>query len=93
MDKSDVIKLISVTTTQDAYGIWQKTESSAQVYCRVESISQREFFDAGRNGLNPEYKFIVFFGDYNNEMVVEGKAMTAASINFIKSFIFISSSD
>ncbi len=71
MDKSDVIKLISVTTAQDAYGIWQKTESSAQVYCRVESISQREFFDAGRNGLNPEYKFIVFFGDYNNEMVVE----------------------
>jgi SPP1 family predicted phage head-tail adaptor len=78
MDRSDVIKLISVTTAQDDYGIWQKTETAKQVFCRVSSISQTEFFDAGRNGLNPEYRFIVFFGDYENEMIVEYKGQRYA---------------
>ena len=35
------------------------------------SISRREFFEAGRNGLNPEFRFDVFQGDYQGETVVE----------------------
>ena len=35
------------------------------------SVSRREFYEAGRNGLNPEYMFTVFAGDYNGERVVE----------------------
>ena len=37
----------------------------------VSSVIRAEFFDAGRNGLNPEYVFTMFFGDYNGERIVE----------------------
>lgn len=75
---NDVIKLISATKTQDAYGIWQKTRTYHQVFCDVRSISRQEFFDAGRNGLNPEYQFTVFAGDYNGERLVEYAGKTYA---------------
>ena len=73
MDRSDVIKLISYTETQDQYGVWKTTETKKQVFCQVDSITRQEFFEAGRNGLNPEYKFIMFDGDYNGEKTVEYK--------------------
>ena len=71
MDRSDVINLIGVTRTQDEYGVWRPTQTSTQVFCHVDSISQQEFYDAGRNGLNPSFKFTMFFGDYHDETIVE----------------------
>ncbi len=71
MDRSAVINLIGIERTQDELGIWRSTPYSKQVYCQVDSITQREFFEGGRNGLNPEYKFTLFFGDYNDEPIVE----------------------
>ena len=73
MDRSDVIKLISVTRTQDKYGQFVETEISRQVYCQVGSITQSEFYEGGRNGLNPEYRFTVFFADYEDETIIEYK--------------------
>ena len=78
MDRSDVINLLQVNKEQDDYGRWIETYTKTQVFCQVESIGQREFFEAGRNGLNPSMKFVVFFGDYNNEPVVEYKGQTYA---------------
>lgn len=66
-----MINLISQTRTQDSYGIWRSTTQSKEVYCQVDSVTQREFFEGGRNGLNPELKFTMFFGDYDNETIVE----------------------
>ena len=71
MDRSDVIKLISMDRTQDEYGRWVATPTAKEVFCQVDSITRAEFFDGGRNGLNPELKFTMFFGDYNGESVVE----------------------
>ena len=71
MDRSSVIKLIKETRTQDAYGVWKATRTSRQVYANVQSASMYEFFEAGRNGLNPQYKMTMFFGDYENESIVE----------------------
>ena len=71
MDRSDVIKLISMNRTQDEYGRWVATPTAKEVFCQVDSITRAEFFDGGRNGLNPELKFTMFFGDYNGESVVE----------------------
>lgn len=76
MDRSDVINLLEVAKAQDDYGQWIETTTKKQVYCRVESVRQSEFFEAGRNGLNPEYKFIIFFGDYNDEPMVEYNGKT-----------------
>lgn len=76
MDRSDVISLISVTRVQDDYGDWTETLQKRQVYCQVNSIQQREFFEAGRNGLNPQYRFTIFFGDYQDEELVEFNGKT-----------------
>ena len=67
----DVLILIAQTYTKDARGVPRSTESRRSVFCKVMSVSRREFYEAGRNGLNPEYMFTVFAGDYNGERVVE----------------------
>lgn len=78
MDRSDVINLISESRTQDDYGRWIATKTSKQVMCQVDSITRAEFFDGGRNGLNPEFKFTMFFGDYSGESIVEYQGKTYA---------------
>lgn len=76
MDRSNVIKLISSTKSQDAYGVWKEILSERTVYCNVQSVTQSEFFEGGRNGLNPEYQITMFFGDYNGESMVEYEGKT-----------------
>lgn len=66
----DVIKLVAQTYTQDEYGVQKATESEKQVFCKIESVTRAEFFDGGRNGLNPEMRFDVFAADYSGETVV-----------------------
>lgn len=67
MDRSDVITLIGTTETQDVYGVWREENTQHEIFCQVGSVSASEFFEGGRNGLNPEFRFTVFFGDYNGE--------------------------
>jgi len=72
MDRSDVLKLIGQSYERDDNGVMQLVDTTErEIFCQVESITRNEFFEAGRNGLNPEYKFLIFFGDYQNERVVE----------------------
>lgn len=80
MDRSTPITLISPgTRTQDDFGRWISTQPTERtVYAQVDSIDRREFFDAGRNGLNPEYKFTMFFGDYEGEQIVGYNGQTYA---------------
>lgn len=68
---TDVIKLITRTITTDAYGNEIAAETSKTVMCEVESISQSEFYAAANTELEPEYRFVVFFGDYSGEEIVE----------------------
>ena len=75
---STVITLLATTTAQDANGIWQETQTARKVFCKIESISQSEFFEAGRNGLKPEQKFIMFSGDYRGEEIIEFKGKSYA---------------
>lgn len=42
-----------------------------EVFCQVDSVTQSEFFEGGRNGLNPEYRFTLFAEDYQGERTVE----------------------
>ena len=73
MDKSDVITLIQTNKRKDEYGRWIAYTTSRDVLCQVDSISQNEFFEAGRNGLNPEFRFTMFQYDYQDEVLVEYK--------------------
>ena len=76
MDRSNVISLVSTSQTQDAFGVWRQTETKRDVFCQVDSVTRAEFFEAGRSGLNPEYRFTLFSADYNGESIVifNGKA-------------------
>lgn len=67
MDRSTVITLIASQTERDDYGVFQTTETRREVFAQVDSVTRAEFFDGGRNGLNPEYKFTLFDGDYRGE--------------------------
>ena len=70
MDRSTVIELVGSTLTQDDYGVWVQTTTTRQVFARIDSVTRAEFFEGGRNGLNPEIKFTMFFGDYDGEDTV-----------------------
>ena len=52
---------------RDDYGIWKSEKVERSVFAQVDSVSRSEFFEGGRNGLNPELVFRVFFGDYAEE--------------------------
>lgn len=69
--RSDVLKLIKQEYVKDEYGISQASETERTVYCYVGGITRSEFFEAGRNGLNPEYVFKIFFDDYDGERLCE----------------------
>lgn len=71
MDRSTPIQLLATTKAKNAYGVWEETPTSRTVFAQVDSVTRAEFFDGGRNGLNPEYRFTLFFGDYEGERIVE----------------------
>lgn len=75
MDRSTPINLISETWQKDAYGVAQPTEVSQKVFANVRSVTFSEFFDGGRNGLNPDLIFTIFSGDYSGEKIVEYKGI------------------
>lgn len=75
MDRSSVIQLIGEEWTQDEYGINQKAETSRTVYADIKSVNRAEFFEGGRNGLNPEFVMTVFFADYHGESILEYNGM------------------
>lgn len=70
MDRSTVIYLLSETQTKNEYGVWEKTTERRKVYAEVTSVSQSEWFEGGRAGLNPDLRFRVFRYDYNGEKMV-----------------------
>ena len=73
-----VINLIAITTHKDDYGVDRQVRTAREVFCRVRSASRAEFFDGGRNGLNPEYKITMFAADYEGESIVEYEGQTYA---------------
>lgn len=70
MDRSDIVTLVGYTYTQDEFGVRRSTPTERQVYCSVDSVTRDEYFEGGRNGLNPEYRITMFFADYNGEDTV-----------------------
>ena len=66
-----VIYLLSTTASEkNKYGVYEKTKTPREVFCKVDNVTRAEFFGGGRNGLNPQYKFTMFSGDYEGEDTV-----------------------
>lgn len=71
MDRSDVVKLIKVTTSQDKYGATHKSKQQRTVFCDVASVSSAEFFRAHQNNLNAQFQVKMFRYDYEGETLLE----------------------
>lgn len=69
-----VCDLISTSYTADDCAVQRATDTPRRVFCRVESASRFEFSTAGRNGYKPEFKIVMFAGDYNGEstLILDG---------------------
>ena len=78
MDRSDEIVLIKESFETDENGVQRAVRTSRSVYAQVDSITRSEFYEAGRSGLNPEFRFAVFAGDYDGETLVEYRGKTYA---------------
>lgn len=78
MNRSSVAYLVTEAFSQNAYGVMERTETKHKVYVDVTSVTSQEWFEGGRNGLNPQYRFTMFSFDYNNEKIIEyqGKQYT-----------------
>lgn len=63
----DVIKLISITNTENDMGDTIEVQDERQVFADKQSIRQSEFYQAAATGLRPELMFVVRSIDYNDE--------------------------
>lgn len=69
---NDLLTLIATTNGVDEYGDPVVTKTRREVFCRVASIGQKEFYQAHAVGLQPEIKFVLAdYLDYNWEALVE----------------------
>lgn len=71
MDKSRILSLISVEYSTDAIGQKIPTETRRDVFCSIESITQNEFYEAGRHGLRAEHRAVMFYPEYHGEEICE----------------------
>lgn len=71
MDKSNIVTLVKKEYVQDDIGAFKATETSRDIYCNISSVSGVEWMDAGRNGINAQYKITVFEYDYEGEEIAE----------------------
>ena len=70
MDRSTVIKLISLSYATDNLLQLIPTETPREVFAAVNSVTRSEWNAAGQQGLNPEYEITMFGPDYQGEQIV-----------------------
>ena len=69
---NEVITLIQQTQGVDDYGDPVITETTREVFAKLGSIGQKEFYQAHAVGLQPELKFVLAdYLDYDAEPMVE----------------------
>lgn len=68
----EILTLITAIQHADAYGDPVTTETSREVFAKLGSIGQKEFYQAHAVGLQPELKFVLAdYLDYDGETLVE----------------------
>lgn len=69
---NEILTLIQQTQTVDEYGDLVTKETTREVFAKLSSIGQKEFYQAQAVGLQPEVKFVLADHlDYENETLVE----------------------
>ena len=69
---NEILTLITATQHADEYGDLVITETTREVFAKLGSIGQKEFYQAQAVGLQPELKFVLAdYLDYDGEALVE----------------------
>ena len=69
---NEVLLLIQQTQGEDEYGDPVVTETAREVFAKLGSIGQKEFYQAHAVGLQPEMKFVLAdYLDYEGEALAE----------------------
>jgi hypothetical protein len=71
MDRSRVIYLIKNDKQKNQYGVWVDNTTERKVFAEVTSVGQSEWFEGGRQGLNPQLRFRMFAYDYQGESLLK----------------------
>jgi len=73
--KDKIIYLITETTTENTMGDIITEKSYRKTFAAKKSIRQSEHYQAGANGLKPEFTFIIWTREYKGEQCLkfEGK--------------------
>lgn len=71
MNQAAKIGLITTEYTQNALGEWEETRQTRNVFAYVSSVGMNEFYQAGMQGFKPEYRFLIWLKEYENEEVLE----------------------
>ena len=66
------IDLVEIVTEKDSLNqVVEKTRTTKTVFAEIGSVSQTEFFSAGRLGFQPSLKATIYDFEYNQEPIVK----------------------
>ena len=71
MNQAAKIGLLKTTYTQDDLGEWVETTETLNVFAYVSSVTMSEFYQAGLQGMKPEYRFLIWQTEYDGEETLE----------------------
>lgn len=65
------IDLVTITTEKDDLNqVVEKTRTSATVLAQIDSVTQSEFYEAGRLGFQPDFRATIYDFEYTDEPIV-----------------------
>ncbi len=66
------IDLITITTEKDDLNqVVEKLRTSATVMAEIDSVTQSEFYEAGRLGFQPDFRATIYDFEYTDEPIVK----------------------
>lgn len=65
-----VVHLVTESYTTNRYGVMEKSQTMRKVFAEIGSVTGREWFEGGRNGLNPEFRVRVKQCEYKGEEIL-----------------------
>lgn len=71
MDRSETAYLVTTSWIQDKYGVNREVSTERKIFVQVDSVSGAEWFEGGRNGLNPELRFTTLKHNYSGEEILK----------------------
>lgn len=76
MNRAAKIALNKTTYTQDDLGEWTETNEQVTVFAYISSVTMSEFYQAGLQGMKPEYRFLIWQTEYDGEETLEYNDVT-----------------